>query len=80
MIQHKARTALSALVLSVGLMGGLAGPALADNVKTCTEETGRGHFTQTSTQTSACNSNSDTGLVPGPVENQGGNVPPGQQP
>ena len=66
-------------------------PAHAGNVKTC--DTGsqpvtnppseKAGFTQetTTTQTSACNSNSDTGqqTITGPTTNKGGGTPKGHQ-
>lgn len=68
--------------------GAFVAPANAAKTKTCASyETivgpGNSGMTQTTTetQTSACNSNSDTGFQSntGPVTNRGGGTPPGQQ-
>jgi hypothetical protein len=64
-------------------VGALAMPALAsaDKVKTCTTSgTPHKNFTTTNTQTSACNSNSDTGTQDVSVQNPAGHQPGGQQP
>ena len=61
----------------------LAVPAVAGgaSTKTCTEEgTPHKNFTTTSTQTSACNSNSNVNESPQSATNRGGNEPAGQQP
>ena len=61
----------------------LAVPAVAGgaSTKTCTEEgTPHKDFTTTSTQTSACNSNSNVNESPQSATNKGGNEPTGQQP
>jgi hypothetical protein len=63
--------------------GVLAVPAVAGgaSTKTCTEEgTPHKNFTTTSTQTPACNSNSNVNESPQSVANKGGNEPGGQQP
>jgi hypothetical protein len=53
----------------------------AASTKTCTEEgTPHKNFTTTSTQTPACNSNSNVNESPQSVANKGGNEPGGQQP
>jgi hypothetical protein len=78
-MMRKVGAAVGTVVLSIALLGGMAGPAFADKTKTCTESTGRDHFVQTNDQTSACNSNSDTGFVDKGTSNNGGNQPPGQQ-
>jgi tripartite-type tricarboxylate transporter receptor subunit TctC len=71
------------LALLAGLVALATSPALAGNPKDCgtTNVQGppNGGFTQTETQTAACNSNSNTGeqIV---VKNKGGGTPPGQQP
>jgi hypothetical protein len=63
--------------------GVLAVPAVAGgaSTKTCTEEgTPHKNFTTTSTQTPACNSNSNVNESPQSATNKGGNQPAGQQP
>jgi hypothetical protein len=71
------------LIPAVLAVAAFAVPSVAsgDSTKTCTE-TGQPHknFTTTSTQTSACNSNSSVNQSPQTVSNGGGNQPPGQQP
>jgi hypothetical protein len=84
------RIIITGLMAGTVVVGGAAatGVASAANVKDCgttVAETGPGNsgFTQstTTTQTSACNSNSDTGqqTTTGPVTNRGGGTPGGQQ-
>jgi hypothetical protein len=80
---------ITAAVLATGaatglfLAPGVAGAASTKDCGTTTTQTGPGSsgFTQTTTQTSACNSNSDTGqqTTTGPVTNRGGGTPGGQQ-
>jgi len=82
---------LAAGVMAAGaLVGVVLGPGVAnaDKVKNCGTTTvvvGPGNSgmteTTTETQTSACNSNSDTGevIITGPVTNRGGGTPGGQQ-
>jgi hypothetical protein len=63
--------------------GALALPSVAGaaSTKTCTEEgTPHKNFTTTSTQTSACVSNSEVNKSPETSTNKGGNAPAGQQP
>ena len=72
-----------ALVPAMLAAGVLALPAVAGgaSTKTCTEEgTPHKNFTTTSTQTPACNSNSNVNESPQSVTNKGGNQPAGQQP
>ena len=83
---------VSALALSVTAVGTwLVVPAYAAKTKTCSVTTDtvsnppsvNAGFDQTitETQTSACNSNSDTGfdIDEGPVTNKGGGTPKGHQ-
>jgi len=79
-------------VVSLGLAAGAVGitapAAFADKVKNCGTTTtvvgpGNSGMTQTvtETQTAQCHSSSDSGEVidTGPVTNNGGGTPPGQQ-
>ena len=81
---------VTAFALSATAVGTwLAPAAYAAKTKTCDTRTDtvtgppNGGFTQTTTQTqtSACNSNSDTGetITTGPVANKGGGTPKGHQ-
>ena len=74
------RRMLIPAVLAAGALA-IPGAASGDSTKTCTES-GQPHknFTTTSTQTSACNSNSSVNQSPQTATNAGGNQPPGQQP
>ena len=79
---HTIGAFLSAVAVSVLVVGGLAGPASADKYKDCgTTVVGPGNsgMTQTETQIAACDSASDQGEELGPVTNRGGGTPPGQQ-
>jgi hypothetical protein len=72
-----------AIVPAMLVSGILALPAVAGgaSTKTCTEEgTPHKNFTTTSTQTPACNSNSNVNESPQSATNKGGNEPAGQQP
>jgi hypothetical protein len=70
--------ALPALIAAAAVV---APAAQGASTKTCTTSgTPHKNFTTTNTQTSACNSNSDTGTSPLTATNSGGNAPPGQQP
>jgi hypothetical protein len=75
-----------ALVAMTSAGGFLFAPAAyADRVKDCgpvadePPPSGKAGFTQTETQTAACNSASDQGEELGPVTNRGGGTPKGQQ-
>lgn len=89
------KTSLKLTVAAAAMMamGGFLAPAHADKIKDCgttttTTSTGRDHqtvtTTTTETQIAQCDSASDTGEVittdTGPVTNNGGGTPPGQQP
>jgi hypothetical protein len=76
---RRTRRAVPALVAAGVLMGSTG--AMGASTKTCTEEgTPHKNFTTTSTQTPACNSNSNVNESPQSVTNKGGNEPGGQQP
>ena len=78
-ITRRVRTAVPAVLAVVAL----AVPSMAGGAssKTCTES-GQPHnnWSTTNTQTSACNSNSDTKSSPETATNPGGKTPAGQQP
>ena len=79
---RKLSASLGALAFAAAIVGGVAGPASADKVKTCDPVVvgpGNSGMTQTETQIASCNSSSDTGEEVGPVTNRGGGTPGGRQ-
>ena len=75
------RKRMRVLLPTAVAIAGLAAPvAHGASTKTCTTtDSPHNNWTQTNTQTSSCNSNSDTGYVNTGTNNPAGHQPAGQQ-